>query len=146
MAFQHILVTTDFSELADRGISAAFELARTNGAQVTVCHVLEATSRPNPMYAHYAPVESVPAEAAHNALVRAQAAMTERVPPDFQGKATLALVHGAVADEILRLAQERGCDLVVISSHGHTGLLERLMGGVADRVVRNANCPVLVMR
>lgn len=144
--FQHILVTTDFSEIAEHGVTAAFELARCSGAKVTLCHVLEATSRPNPMYAHYAPVESVPPELAHNAEVRAEVALRSRIPADLAAQASVAVTHGAVAEEILHLVETRGCDLVVISTHGHTGLLERLMGGVADRVVRHAKCPVLVMR
>lgn len=56
------------------------------------------------------------------------------------------LVEGQPVDEILRLAKETGCDLIVMGTHGRTGLGRMLMGSVAEKVVRTASCPVVTVR
>ncbi len=56
------------------------------------------------------------------------------------------IVHGEAASEIVRVAKEREVDLVVISSHGRTGLGRMLFGSTAEAVVRHASCPVLVVK
>ena len=56
------------------------------------------------------------------------------------------VLNGGPAHEIARAAQELACDLVVIATHGHTGLKHFLLGSVAEAVVRHAICPVLVVR
>jgi nucleotide-binding universal stress UspA family protein len=140
------LVTTDFSEASDRGLPTAFALARQNEAKVTLCHVVEYLSRPNPLYAHYAPVETVEPEVQHRATERARELLRERIPADWTERTDIALPQGPPADEILRVAREQAVDLIVIARSGHTGIIERLLGGVAYRVVRHAHCPVLVIR
>ncbi len=56
------------------------------------------------------------------------------------------LAHGMPAQEIIRVAQEQQADLIVISTHGRTGLKHLFMGSTAERVIRHAHCPVLVVR
>ena len=56
------------------------------------------------------------------------------------------VVHGEAASEIVRVAKERSADLIVISSHGRTGLGRILFGSTAEAVVRHATCPVLVVK
>jgi nucleotide-binding universal stress UspA family protein len=56
------------------------------------------------------------------------------------------IVHGEAASEIVRVAKERNTDLIVISSHGRTGLGRILFGSTAEAVVRHASCPVLVVK
>ena len=56
------------------------------------------------------------------------------------------LVQGGAAEEILQVAQERKCDLIVMGTHGRTGLGRLLMGSVAEQVVRKASCPVLTVK
>ncbi len=72
------------------------------------------------------------------------------LPTDFDECAGLAveelIVHGEAASEIVRVAKEREVDLVVISSHGRTGLGRMLFGSTAEAVVRHASCPVLVVK
>jgi len=55
-------------------------------------------------------------------------------------------VHGEAAAEIVRVAKEKGADLIVLSSHGRTGLGRILFGSTAEAVVRHASCPVLVVK
>ncbi|MCA1594319.1 MAG: universal stress protein, partial [Acidobacteria bacterium] len=56
------------------------------------------------------------------------------------------VTHGEAASEIVRVARERGADLIVVSSHGRTGLGRILFGSTAESVVRHAHCPVLVVK
>ncbi len=56
------------------------------------------------------------------------------------------LISGAPADAIVRFAQQEGVDLIVMSTHGRTGLRRVLMGSVSEAVVRHAHCPVLTLR
>ena len=67
-------------------------------------------------------------------------------PTDPKVRVEHRLVEGETATEILRLGQEMKCDLIVLGTHGRTGLGRLLMGSVAERVVRKARCPVLTVK
>jgi nucleotide-binding universal stress UspA family protein len=64
----------------------------------------------------------------------------------FRGPWEVEVAMGQPADTIVRVAQERGADLIVMSTHGRTGLQHVLMGSVAEKVVRLAPCPVLTVK
>jgi nucleotide-binding universal stress UspA family protein len=68
------------------------------------------------------------------------------VPPTFKEPCEVQVVTGDPADVIVHFAQERGADLIVMGSHGHTGLRHLLLGSVAEKVLRHAPCPVLIVR
>jgi nucleotide-binding universal stress UspA family protein len=68
------------------------------------------------------------------------------VPDDFEGDWQAEVVRGDSDDRIIDSAQEHGTDLIVMGSHGHTGLRHLLMGSVAEHVLRHAPCPVLIVR
>ncbi len=147
--FRRILVTTDFSEAGDRAIPHAFRMAADHGAEVILCHVLEPVILPNPLYAQYYPGEVFSPEVLERAAADARAALLERVPkeaPLAQVPYRVAIGQGGPVDEIIRLAAEEKADLIVIATHGHTGLKHLLMGSVAERVIRHAPCAVLVVR
>lgn len=141
-----VLVSTDFSELGDSALPYAFRLARDIGASVMLVHVLEAHPLPNPLYAHYYPTPTP--EQLAQAEARAQEALRARIPDEFRrsNRAEILLAHGSPALEILRIAGEKRLDLIVIASHGRTGLRRLVLGSVAERVLRDAPCPVLVVR
>jgi nucleotide-binding universal stress UspA family protein len=61
-------------------------------------------------------------------------------------RVTSLVAHGRAADVIVETAEEKGADLIVLSTHGHTGLDRLMMGSVAEQVVRSAKCPVFVVR
>jgi universal stress protein A len=141
-----ILVATDFSDGARHGLQKAAEIARVTGAKVTVCHVLD----PSPL-APYATrgsgakqieVEQEVEQAIH-------ATMSELVSEHFAGidRAKTALIISAnAADGICHYAAKEGVDLIIVSTHGRTGLAHLLIGSVAEKVVRHAPCPVLTVR
>ncbi len=147
--FQRILVTTDFSEAGDRAIGHAFRMAADHDAEVILCHVIEPLIVPNPLYAQYYPGELLSPDVLARAQEDARAALEERVPrnePYAKVRHRVVIGQGAPVDEIIRIANEEGVDLIVIATHGHTGLKHLLMGSVAERVIRHARCAVLVVR
>ena len=72
--------------------------------------------------------------------------MQDLVRGQFQGPWDVAVVAGHPADAIVREARERGADLIVMGTHGRTGLAKLFLGSVASRVVTAAHCPVLTVR
>ncbi len=147
--FKRILVTTDFSESGDHAIAHAFRMAADHNAEVLLCHVIEMLIAPNPLYAQYYPTDLLTAEVHERAENDARQALLDRVPKDADLAAVphqTLLAHGGPSEEIVRLATEKQVDLIVISTHGHTGLKHLFMGSVAERVIRHAHCPVLVVR
>lgn len=143
---QSMLVATDFSEPARYGIEKAAEIARATGARVTVCHVLD----PSPL-APYATRGSASAQLAlEQDIERAiHEALTEVVRTffaDVPHTKTALILSTNAADGICQYAEKEGIDLIVLSTHGRTGLAHLLIGSVAERVVRHAPCPVLTVR
>ena len=147
--FTRILVTTDFSEAGDHAIGHAFRMAADHGAELVLCHVVETIVAPNPLYAHYFPTDLLNPEIRARAEQDAHTALNERVPKDealAKVPYTTLVAHGMPADEIIRAAKDRSADLIVIATHGHTGLKHLFMGSTAERVIRHVHCAVLVVR
>jgi len=148
-SFKKILVTTDFSESGDHAILHALRMAADHDAEVLVYHAIEAILAPNPLYAHYYPTELLNPEIQARAEQDAHQALLDRLPKEgaLAAVPTTALVgHGIPADEIIRAAKEHAVDLIVIATHGRTGLKHLFMGSTAERVIRHVHCPVLVVR
>lgn len=148
MAFRpkKILVPTDFSVHSDQALSAAIELAGQYGAAITLLHVVPLSD-----YAAYASQLS-PAGgeldslqgALHQAAQKTISAQLDRLPN--KASVTTAVIDGPAPAEICDYAKENGFDLIVLASHGHTGVKRLLLGSIAERVVHHATVPVLVMR
>jgi nucleotide-binding universal stress UspA family protein len=73
-----------------------------------------------------------------------EAIRTRKIPPELSVDTIIR--HGVVFDGILEVAREIGADLIITTTHGHTGLKHLLMGSTAENVVQKAPCPVLVVR
>ena len=147
--FRRILVTTDFSEAGDHAIGHAFRMAADHGAEVLLLHVVETVVAPNPLYAHYYPTDLLTPEVRARAEADARQALLERVPKDGPLTAVthrVVIAHGMPAEEIIHTAETQQADLIVISTHGRTGLKHLFLGSTAERVIRHVHCPVLVVR
>jgi nucleotide-binding universal stress UspA family protein len=147
--FKRVLVTTDFSALGDAAIAHAFRVGADHGAEVVLFHVIEMPPTPSPLYAHYSPSTLFQPEQRRLAEEQATKALLERVPkevPLSEVKHRAQVTHGEPIAEILRVAQEEHADLLVIATHGRTGLKHFFLGSVVERVIRHAHCPVLVVR
>jgi nucleotide-binding universal stress UspA family protein len=138
MNYHRILFATDFSPASEAALKYATALARDSGARLLILHVEEL---PTP----YAGGEMMlPQPEYPNPEIRK---MLEAVLPTDKNVAyEHHLVLGTGAEDIVRVATEEKADLIVIGTHGRTGLKRVLMGSVAEAVMRHANCPVLTLK
>lgn len=126
--YRHILIPTDGSELAGHGVAHGLALAKSVGAKVSVINVVE------PLFAvtgDFASVLDRAANAAKEGGVSCETIQLEGVLP-----------HEA----IIATAEDKDCDLIVMSSHGLSGLSLLLLGSVTNKVLAHAKIPVLVCR
>jgi nucleotide-binding universal stress UspA family protein len=145
--FKHILLATDGSAASEHAGALAVGLARTHGAQLTAVYVSDpypylGVGEANPMgYQAYAAAAQQLAAQAHaqvDALCRAGGPVVS-----LQAK----MVEGVTAASgIVQTATEVGADLIVLGSHGRTGLVRLMLGSVATKVVAESTVPVLVTR
>jgi universal stress protein A len=162
MLYTHILVPTDFSPAANQALRYAFEEATQHQAKLTLLHV---THHYQPTEVYYVndtpqrpiryavefgvkfpslptpPPEVVRRDPNEEALVQ----LRDLVPASFTGPWTTQVAVGDPADAIVLVAQDLG-DLIIMSTHGRTGLRHVFLGSVAEKVVRHAPCPVLTIR
>jgi nucleotide-binding universal stress UspA family protein len=138
-----ILVATDFSPSADRALETALALAAPQRGEVHLTHALEVIAPAVPPYTVSIPDELIGAsrEAARKKLAAAEATLRAR------GVATsTALGSVPAAISTAARAREIGADLVVVGSHGHTGVRRFLLGSVAEHTVAQSPVSVLVVR
>jgi nucleotide-binding universal stress UspA family protein len=143
MIAQHLLVPTDFSEYADGALDYAIELAKTLQARLTVLYVYYL---PSLALGEVSPVviDDTLQAMETNARQQAQKALARVLRAGLQGDSVI--VEGTPFQMIIDTATDKGADLIVMGTHGRTGLSHVLMGSVAEKVVRLAPCPVLVTR
>lgn len=133
---EKILAPTDLSEISRIGLSYAFDLARGWGAELTVYHVTDAAELAN-----------YKAASLQDLIEKRKTALAQHLTEHFAELLPLVEVRtkvdvGSAADNIIAEADKSGSDLIVMSTHGRTGLAHMVMGSVTEHVVRNASCPV----
>jgi len=145
--FENVLVAVDFSESSTRALRAGIAMARTSGAKVTLLHVgisqaimisqvwMDAVS-PAMVEIH----DRIAREAQH----QLDRLMEDEVPEPLRGQALLR--EGIAASTIVQQVTLGSYDLVVLGTHGHTGVQRVILGSVAERVLRHSPVPVLVVR
>jgi universal stress protein A len=138
--FTTIIVPTDFSYASDAALGYARMLATRFGASLHLLHVLE---EPGTWSEVYAAIPEIQRRLGADAARRLEA-MAACLPPPM--RATSAVVCGAPVPSIVKEAQTRAADLIVMGTHGRRGMGHLLLGSVAERVVRLAPCPVLTVR
>ena len=143
---RNILLPTDFSDCANFALPYAAGIARATGASLLCVHVVETVV---PAVGYSGMSEPLPIADISEQLEESAEREMPRVA-ECEECAGLnveeMIVHGDAATEIVRVARERRVDLIVISSHGRTGLGRILFGSTAEAVVRHATCPVLVVK
>ncbi len=143
MEIQHILVPIDFSPCSEAAFDFAVDLARRLGARLTLLHVIHvmplgvAGGEATLPYAYLAEIEQDAQQALTGYQERAREAGVS---------AETRVVHGIPPQSIVEIAQDAHADLIVMGTHGRTGLQHILLGSVAERVLRQAPCPVLTVR
>ncbi len=141
--FKRILLATDFSETSTYAVEYALLMARTFGAELHVLHVLE-TEIPVMMDGivylppnYFDEIEKITAERLESVIAR-----------EDRDKLAVTLVmrRGAPFSQIVRYAHDQKMDLIVLGTHGRGALAHVFLGNVAEKIVRQAPCPVLTVR
>ncbi len=146
MQIRSILLPTDFSECANYALAHAASLARKFGASIVCVHVIEPMV---PTVGYSGMTEPLPIADITDQLEDSAERELPKIAECEECKGLEVeelIVHGEAAAEIVRVAKDRNVDLIVISSHGRTGLGRILFGSTAEAVVRHASCPVLVVK
>jgi universal stress protein A len=143
MTAQRFLVPVDFSEDANQAVKYATDLASKLGARMTLLHVIQLLpfgSGDMGVTVPYTYTQDLEAEITS----RMQVYLERVTAAGLEGE--IAVAHGVPFQEILETAKAQQVNLIIMGTHGRTGLQHVLMGSVAEKVVRLAPCPVLVVR
>ena len=142
---RRILHPTDFSRASGAAFARAVRMAKADRAQLLLVHVL---APPMPIAG-----EGYLASEVYDDLQTSARRYAEKHLSGLQGKARKAgartatlLLEGVAHERIIRAARSKKADLIVIGTHGRTGLAKFFLGSVASRVVAGASCPVLTVR
>jgi universal stress protein A len=140
MAIKRIVVPTDFSEQSLKALDYAIDFARSHeGAEILILHVVEPIR-----HTRFIPDVSVFLEHQRAEAADKIAALEKRTR-QRHGKCRSEVHFGTPYEVITDAAEKLKADLIIIATHGHTGLAHLFLGSVAERVVRIAKCPVLTV-
>ena len=144
--YKHLLIATDGSDLAKKAVDQGLGLAKVLNAKATIVNVTEPwmVSAPDEVAAQF-PVEEYENAATANAsrILKdvADAAVLDGIVCE-----TVHVKNQFAAEAIVHTAKARGCDLIVMASHGHRGLMQLVLGSQANRVVAQSSVSVLICR
>ncbi len=142
IALERILLPTDFSDYSRQAIQYACELAKQFDATIHVLHIVEPITLAMP-----SPGSALPQELLADAEQSAKEQSDQWISREAHNLEVVQSVRRGVPFlEILRYAKDNNIGLIVMATHGRTGLEHALIGSVAERVVRKAPCPVLTVR
>jgi universal stress protein A len=139
-----VLVPLDFSDHSQRALQYAVSFAAQFSAKLTLLHVVEPVVYPSEF--GYAPVavDALNKSSLESAQERLDAFAAKKVPARLRNQTLVRT--GTAFDEIARAARDVNADIIILSTHGYTGLKHVMLGSTAERVVRHSPCPVLVLR
>jgi len=145
MKFKRIVVPVDFSDSSQRALQFAADLSKPFGAELIVLYVVEPVLYVVPDYS--GAQSSALAQLARDQMqaARAELARIERRYARRRIKLRTQIGNGRPAQVIVDAAKQAKADLIVMATHGRSGVSRLVMGSVAERVVRTATCPVLTL-
>ncbi|MBV6511655.1 MAG: TRAP-T-associated universal stress protein TeaD [Ignavibacteriaceae bacterium] len=143
MKIDKILVPVDFSDYSIAALKYSTEFALVFGAELVVAYVLEPMMYPPDLTVGQIPLPPYEAEVSDKAKTE-----LEKLVEPYQNNVRITTIvrAGKPFLEIVDLAKETDADLIIISSHGRTGMEHLLFGGTSEKVIRKAPCPVLTLR
>lgn len=144
LGIRSILVPIDFSAHSKNALKYAIPLASQFGATLHLVYVVEPTVYPADLGFGQVVLPGVEDELRQKGAEELHALIEREI--GGQVRATAAVRTGSPHQEILREAEEKAVDMIVVATHGHSGVEHMLFGSTADRVVRHAQCPVLTIR
>lgn len=144
--FAHILIAADGTELSDKAVDEGVALAKLLGAKLTAIHVTEPwTSAVTGEWALAFPVKEYDEVSAANAR-RILAKVADEAARAGVKCDTAHVPNQFAAEGIIEAAGERGCDLIVMASHGRRGFARMILGSQASRVLAQSPVPVLIVK
>jgi nucleotide-binding universal stress UspA family protein len=144
LSVRQILVPIDFSTYSKNALRVAVPMAEQFGAALRLVYVVEPTIYPADLGFGQVVFPNVEEELVEKGTKELRNIIDLQIPGTT--KATSTVRTGKPYQEILAEAAESGVDMIVIATHGHTGVEHMLFGSTAERIVRNARCPVLTIR
>ena len=137
-----ILIPLDFSKPADKALEYGKAFARQFGAKLVLIHILEPMVVPAELGYGFVPPpdDTLPVEALREKLATLAAGLGNEI------NVTSSIRIGRPWSEVVDAAKESNADLLIVATHGRTGLQHVLLGSVAEKIIRHAPCPVLVVR
>jgi universal stress protein A len=143
-----ILVPTDFSDYADNALKNAIDIAKKYKSKIFLFHVID--DRFQFCEIDYCLDSEMIQKIYKDSLSNANTKMKQEVRKVLDSHSDIEIVfetrRGIPYEEILEEQQKNGIDLIVISSHGKTGILKNLLGNIVEKVIKGAKCPVLLVR
>jgi nucleotide-binding universal stress UspA family protein len=144
LSFNVIVVPTDFSDHSLRALAYAIGLAEKDGAKLAVLYVAEPTLQVSDMAWVGVDDRAMKDEHAEEARRQLEKIVKEKIPDHLVAEADVRT--GDAVDEIIQFSDEMGADLIVMATHGRSGLSHMLMGSTAEHVIRKSPCPVLTLK
>lgn len=141
--FKKILHPTDFSDYSKEALDVAAVMARKFGAELIILHVVETYDYAPPEY--YMAADELHKEVERR-LEGSRKHLEEMAAQMGDIKTRTLVTEGKPFVQIIRAAKEEGADMIVLGTHGRSGLAHILIGSTAEKVVRKAPCPVLTIR
>ena len=145
--YKHILLPTDGSALSQVAIDNGLRFAKAIGAKVTGLYVM--VERPVESFESYAPTDvksAAPDKLAEQEAQKYLGAIAAKARQADVKCETLSMSHASPHQAIIRAATDKGCDLIIMASHGRKGITGELVGSETARVITNCRIPVLVYR
>jgi universal stress protein A len=144
---KNILVPTDFSKFSDAALKEAVDIASQHGSTIYLLHVIsqEVQQCAIDYCLEYAVVEMLKKKSVETSELNLKKER-DKIIKSKDIKVVFDVKKGVPAEVIIKEQKAKKIDLIVISSHGKTGLLKQLMGSVAEKVIKGATCPVIVVK
>jgi nucleotide-binding universal stress UspA family protein len=142
-----ILVPMDFSVYADNALKQAIDIAKQNKSKIYLFHVIDDGFQQCAVdyCINEGDVQRILKESIKNAQDKLHQEV-KKITDSSKIEIAYDAKRGIPYEEILKEQEEKGIDLIVIASHGKTGILKNLLGGVVDKVMKRAKCQVLLVR
>ena len=141
-----ILVPTDFSDYSDKALRQAADIAKQHKSRIYLFHVVGLIQQCTIDYCLDSQIVNDLEKKSIDSSKKMMQAQINKVPDAKSVEIITDVRQGTPYEEILKEQVKKKIDLIVIASHGKTGLLHHLMGSVADKVTKGARCPVLLVK
>jgi len=146
---KNILVPTDFSKYSDAALEKAVDIAAMYGSNVYLLHVLGMSEQVQQCAVDYCLSNELVKRLEKEAVKAAKEKLQKEAGAIMKlkkNKVVFDIKKGTPAETILHEEKAKKVDLIVIASHGQTGILKHFLGSVAEKVVKGAKCPVIVVK